>query len=200
MITHPYQKGENPLFPVFLKLNQLHLLVVGGGAVAAEKLSAVLSNSASTQITLVALDISEEVKKLTQSYPNITLKTEKFEEHHLSGVDVVIAAVNDIRIAEEIRGATRKHRILVNIADKPDLCDFYLGSVVKKGDLKIAVSTNGKSPTLAKRIKEILYESIPDEVHNLLDNLSAIRASVQGDIKEKIKVLDEATDSYRKKM
>ena len=200
MITNPYQKGENPLFPVFLKLNQLHLLVVGGGAVAAEKLSAVLSNSASTQITLVALEISEEVKKITQSYPNITLKTEKFEEQHLSGVDVVIAAVNDIRVAEEIRGAARKHRILVNIADKPDLCDFYLGSVVKKGDLKIAVSTNGKSPTLAKRIKEILYESIPDEVHNLLDNLSAIRASVQGDIKEKIKVLDEATDSYRKKM
>ena len=76
----------------------------------------------------------------------------------LDGADIVIVAVNDVATSEAIRNAAKAQGKLVNVADKPELCDFYLSSVVKKGNLKIAISTNGKSPTAAKRIKEVLQK------------------------------------------
>ncbi len=79
------------------------------------------------------------------------------------------------------------------MADTPDLCDFYLASIVKKGDLKIAISTNGKSPTMAKRIKEVLNDFFPEETQELLDNLNKIRAKFKGDFKEKVKLLNDIT-------
>ena len=65
-------------------------------------------------------------------------------------------------MSSQIRDEAKSRGKLVNVADKPELCDFYLSSVVKKGDLKIAISTNGKSPTTAKRLKEVLQEALPD--------------------------------------
>jgi len=82
---------------------------------------------------------------------------------------------------------------LVNAADKPDLCDFYLSSVVQKGDLKIAISTNGKSPTIAKRIKEVLNDSLPAEIDELLSNMQQVRNKLSGDFAEKVKQLNEIT-------
>jgi siroheme synthase-like protein len=84
-------------------------------------------------------------------------------------------------------------KLLVNVADTPELCDFYLGSIVQKGNLKIAISTNGKSPTIAKRIKEVLNETIPDEIESLLQNMQGIRNKMSGDFAEKVKQLDELT-------
>jgi siroheme synthase-like protein len=88
---------------------------------------------------------------------------------------------------------------LVNVADKPELCDFYLGSIVQKGNLKIAISTNGKSPTIAKRIKEVLNETLPEEIDNLLDNMQNIRNKIKGDFTEKVKQLNEITKKLSQK-
>ncbi|MFV0604798.1 MAG: TSUP family transporter, partial [Niabella sp.] len=82
---------------------------------------------------------------------------------------------------------------LINIADKPELCDFYLGSVVKKGQLKIAISTNGKSPTIAKRLRETFEDMIPDQMDELLENMGKIRDRLGGDFNHKVKVLNEVT-------
>jgi siroheme synthase-like protein len=81
----------------------------------------------------------------------------------------------------------------VNAADKPDLCDFYLSSVVKKGNLKIAISTNGKSPTVAKRLKEIFNNLLPEEIDEVLNNVEAIRNSLKGDFTDKVNQLNELT-------
>jgi siroheme synthase-like protein len=81
----------------------------------------------------------------------------------------------------------------VNVADTPDLCDFYLGSTVKKGDLKIGISTNGKSPTLAKRMRETFEAILPDETQSLLDNLKLIRDSLDVEFSEKVRRLNEIT-------
>src|SRR5205085_2366044 len=78
--------------------------------------------------------------------------------------------------------------------DKPELCDFYLSSVVKKGNLKIAISTNGKSPTIAKRLKEIFTDVVPDEMDRLLDNMQHIRNQLSGDFNEKVAKLNEITE------
>jgi siroheme synthase-like protein len=82
------------------------------------------------------------------------------------------------------------------VADTPDLCDFYLGSVVTKGNLKIGVSTNGKSPTISKRIREYLEEALPDDTNDLLENMSKIRERIKGDFSHKVKVLNEITTTW----
>ena len=85
------------------------------------------------------------------------------------------------------------------MADTPDLCDFYLGSVVTKGNLRIGISTNGKSPTIARRIREFFEEALPDEADALLTNMNRIRERIAGDFKEKVKTLSEITASWLEK-
>ncbi len=196
--TERNEREGNLLFPVFLKLEELKLLIVGGGNVGHEKLSAVLRNSPATQITLVSKTISEEIKELALPYPNVTLYQRPFAPEDLDGKDIVIAATNDRPLNEQIKVEAKVRKVLANVADTPDLCDFYLGSVVKKGDLKIAISTNGKSPTLAKRIREFLEASLPDTTQELLDNLTQIRSRIQGDFQAKLKALNEVTSGFLK--
>jgi hypothetical protein len=186
------QPGNN-LFPVFLKLEELSVLIVGGGNVGLEKLTAVISNSPVTRISLVAIAIKDEIKELAQSHKNISISERAFEANDLNGVDIVIIAVNDPEASMRIRNEAKQKGKLVNVADKPEMCDFYLSSIVKKGNLKIAISTNGKSPTIAKRIKEVINDSIPDEIEDLLNNMQAIRNNMDGDFAEKVRKLNELT-------
>ena len=184
---------QNKLFPIFLKLETLSLLIVGGGAVALEKLSAILKNSPATKVWLVARDVSEEIEKLAAQHPTIQIIRKEFEKSDLDGMDLVIAAVNDRELSAHICDCAHEKGKLINAADKPDLCDFYLSSIVQKGNLKIAISTNGQSPTAAKRIKEMLNEALPDELDELIQNLHLVRNKLQGDFKEKVIQLNEIT-------
>lgn len=186
-------KEVNNLFPVFLKLEQMRLLIVGGGNIGLEKLTTVLQNSPSTKIKLVGITINEEIKELAAVHKNIVLHERAFETSDLEKCDIVITALNDHAASEEICKEAKQHGKLINAADKPDLCDFYLSSVVKKGSLKIAISTNGKSPTIAKRLKEVISNMLPDEMENVLDNMQAIRNSIGGDFNEKVKQLNDLT-------
>jgi siroheme synthase-like protein len=185
--------GQNRLFPIFLKLEELCTLVVGGGNVGLEKLNAILQNSPKAHIKLVATEISDDIKKLANEYPRLTLIERPYEATDMDALDLVIVAVNDREISEQVCADAKQKGKLVNAADKPDLCDFYLSSVVKKGNLKIAISTNGKSPTIAKRIKEVLNETIPGEIDSLLDNMQNIRNKLSGDFSEKVRQLNEIT-------
>ena len=189
----------NTLFPVFLKFDHLELLIVGGGYVGWEKIGAVLRNSPDVSVTLVADFIREEILELAKKYPNVKLVHRKFEYSDLDGKDVVILATNDKELHKEIKVETRKRHLLTNVADTPDLCDFYLSSVVQKGDLKVAISTNGKSPTLAKRMREYLEEAIPDNIQEVLDNLKVYRDKLKGDFEYKVKKLNEVTSEFSKK-
>ncbi|MBL7889805.1 MAG: TSUP family transporter [Bacteroidia bacterium] len=185
--------SQNHLFPVFLKLEHLHLLIVGGGVIGLEKITAVIKNSPATRITLVARSISTEIKELVKEIPNVALIERSFEINDLDNKDLVIAATGDRAISELIRVEATKRKILINVADTPDLCDFYLGSIVQKGDLKIAISTNGKSPTLAKRLKEVFNEALPEDTQITIDSLNKFRNQLKGDFAEKVKKLNEAT-------
>ena len=190
---------QNKLFPIFLKLEELHTLLVGGGNVGLEKLSAILKNSPNAQVTVVAAFIREPVKALAQIHPNVKLIERKFRRWDLWNKDLVILATDNKNLHERIRRVTRRKRILINVADTPDLCDFYLGSVVTKGNLKIGISTNGKSPTIAKRMREYLEEVLPDDTNALLENMRAIRDKMKGDFDEKVKALNEITSSWLNK-
>jgi len=190
-----HRASQNTLFPVFLKLETLNLLIIGGGNVALEKLQAVLQNAPATRIRLVAIDIAPMVREFAASFPNIVLEQRPYLKEDIQQTDLVIAAVNDLDVAAQIREDAADCGKLINIADKPELCDFYLGSIVKKGNLKIAISTNGKSPTIAKRLKETLNEAIPEEIDEVLDNMQQLRNRLSGDLNHKVKVLNNVTRS-----
>lgn len=184
---------KNNLLPVFLKLEELNTLVIGAGAIGAEKLSALLLHSPKANIRLVAKEISEETQQIIAKNPSIEVHQTGFETKHLEGIQIVISALNDIELSKEIKVLANQKGILYNAADKPEACDFYLGSVVTKGNLKIGISTNGKSPTMAKRIKEVLNEIIPNEIDESIEQMHIIRGHLKGDFKQKIKKLNQIT-------
>lgn len=186
-------KETNNLFPVFLKLEQLRLLIVGGGNVGLEKLNAVLHNSPATVITIVALQINEAIRAIAARHGNISLTEGAYHESLLTNTDIVIVAADDKLLSQHICIDAHKRGLLVNVADTPELCDFYLGSIVHKGNLKVAVSTNGKSPTIAKRIKEALSEVLPDELDEVLDNMEVIRKKMNGNFAKKVHDLNQIT-------
>ncbi|MFN4086695.1 MAG: bifunctional precorrin-2 dehydrogenase/sirohydrochlorin ferrochelatase [Spirosomataceae bacterium] len=187
----------NTLFPLFVKLDLQHILLVGGGYVALEKLTAIFENCPETHITLVAPEIRAEIREMASQYA-ISLHEKPFDSSFLEGKNLVFVATNDKMVNLQISEECRQRKILVNVADTPLACDFYLSSIVRKGDLKIGISTNGKSPTLAKRIKELLTVVLPDTIQETLDNLVAIRETLRGDFESKVKQLNEITKVMRK--
>lgn len=185
--------NKNQLYPVFLKLHQLKLLLVGAGHVGLEKLHSLLSNSPETDITIVAPFVRKEVRELIARHPRCAIVERGFEESDLDGKDLVICATDDKPLHATIKYLANQRGILVNVADTPELCDFYLGSIVQKGQLKIAVSTNGKSPTAARRIREVLHDTLPAELDEVIENLHQVRNGLNGDFAYKVKKMNQIT-------
>jgi siroheme synthase-like protein len=183
----------NHLYPVFLKLEQLNILLVGAGNVGLEKLNSLLSNSPAAKITIIAPEIKDGVRLLAEKYSYCILEQRLFEETDLDNKDLAILATDNHQLHEHITKLARQKGVLLNVADTPELCDFYLGSIVQKGDLKIAISTNGKSPTIAKRIKEVIHETVPEEIDDVLQNMHSIRKDLNGSFDEKVKQLNDLT-------
>ena len=189
----------NNLFPIFLKLESLTTLIVGGGNVGLEKLSSILKNSPTARVLLVARTIHPEIKTLASKHPAVQLEERNFRLWDLWSADIVLLATNNRATNQQILKFAKGKGLLVNVADTPDLCDFYLGSVVTKGQLKVGISTNGKSPTIAKRFREFLEDAIPEDTDQLLDNMNGIREKVKGDLQEKVKALNEVTKDWLKR-
>lgn len=187
---------QNPLYPVFIKLHQLEMLIVGAGEVGYEKLSFILKSSPAANITVVAPWVSPKVKALlAQADYNVTIIQKEFEPSDLEGKDLAIAATDIKELNQQVQQAAKHNKVLVNVADTPALCDFYLGSIVTRGNLKVAISTNGKSPTFAKRFRQMLEATLPSDTSDLLQNLKIIRDRLTGDFKYKVKKLNAVTAS-----
>lgn len=181
---------KNNLYPIFLKLDELNALVVGGGNVGLEKVNALLFSAPEANVTIIAPAIKNELREAIKLHTTYSIIERKFEDHDLDGKDIAILATDDKELHKHIKQLARKNGILCNVADTPELCDFYLSSVVKKGNLKIAISTNGKSPTIAKRLKETFNHAIPDELDQVLDNMQGIRNKLNGNFAQKVKKLN----------
>ena len=188
---------RNELYPVFLKLHQLKLLIVGAGDVGYEKLSFILKSSPRAQVRMVAPWVAPEIEQLLAGLADhqVEITRRPFEKDDLNWPDLVIAATNIAELNREVQQAAKEKQKLVNVADTPALCDFYLGSIVTKGFLKVAVSTNGQSPTFAKRFRQLLEEVLPEDTSDLLENLKEIRDRLGGDFAHKVKELNRITAS-----
>lgn len=187
-------ENRNNLYPIFLKVHKLNVLIVGGGNVALEKLSFLLKSSPEANVKIVSLAFDDALKTLAEKHHVLLVKHE-YHSMFLSGHHIVIGATNNKLVNKEIYREAKVRNMLVNIADTPDLCDFYLGGIVTKGNVKIAISTNGKSPTMAKRLRQFFEEIIPDNIDDLVMNLNQYRKSIGGDFQNKVKTLNELTKS-----
>lgn len=184
---------QNMLYPIFLKIDQLNTLIVGGGEVALEKLTFLLKSSPGAMVTVVSPHFNPEVRALTAGYPAVRLIQRTFITDDLIGKNIALICTDNEQLNFLIKAEASSCNVLANVADTPSLCDFYLGSIVTKGNLKIAISTNGKSPTFAKRFREFLEETLPDEIPELLENLRSFRNTLTGDFKLKVKKLNDLT-------
>lgn len=164
-----------------------------------EKLSFLLKSSPKAQVTAVSKEFNEEFLKLAQDAPNVTLIEDSYHEKYLGAKHIVIAATDDKAVNKQIHDEAKERFLLVNVADTPELCDFYLGGIVTKGNVKIAISTNGKSPTTAKRHRQLLEEVIPEDINELVENINKYRETLKGDFEYKVEALNKLTEGLVEK-
>ena len=191
--------GErNELYPIFLKLHQLDVLIVGGGNVGLEKLSFMLKSSPNANVEVVATKFLPELETLAEKHPSVKLTQAKFKKKMLKKRNMVIACTDDLKVNKRVYDLSRKRYLICNIADTPDLCDYYLGGIVTKGNVKIAISTNGKSPTTAKRLREFFEEVIPEDINKMVQNLNEYRKTLKGNFEEKVQKMNEIKKKKKK--
>jgi len=188
----------NHLYPIFLKVHELNILLVGGGNVGTEKLEFLLKSSPKAQVTAVSREFSQSFIDLAGKIETVTIIEDVYHKKYLRANHMVIAATDDKAVNKQIHEDAKDLFLLVNVADTPALCDFYLGGIVTKGNLKLAISTNGKSPTAAKRIRQLLEDVIPEEIDDLLENLNVYRKTLKGDFEYKVKAMNEITETLVK--
>jgi precorrin-2 dehydrogenase / sirohydrochlorin ferrochelatase len=141
------------LFPMFLKLEGRQCLVVGAGKVGEPKIGGLLETGA--RIRVVALNASSAVREWARA-GKIELELRAFSAEDLDGAFLAIVATNSRGLNERVYHAAQRRGVLCNVVDVPDLCDFFYPAVVRRGDLQIAVSTAGQSPSLAQKIRQQL--------------------------------------------
>lgn len=163
------------LFPMFVKLADRQVLVVGGGAVGEAKIRGLLDTGA--QIRVVALQANQAVHDWADG-GIIALEERAFGPADLDGAFLVVAATSSPEVNELIFGEAQSRGILCNVVDVPELCDFFYPAVVRRGDLQIAISTAGQSPLLAQRIRKRLEQQFGPEYAEWLAHLGELRREV----------------------
>lgn len=184
---------RNNLYPIFLKASQLKILIVGGGYVALEKLGFLLKSSPDAKVSLVAPFFRPETIEFANLHHIKLIKTE-YHSRFLESQHLVIATTDDEVVNVQIYNDCKSRNILVNVADHPRFCDFYMGGIVTKGHVKLAISTNGKSPTTAKRLRQFFEDVIPESVDDLVKNLNTYRKTIKGDFQKKVSTLNRITE------
>ncbi len=183
---------KNQLYPVFLKVTALNTLIVGGGNVALEKLSFLLKSSPNARVTMISPFYREEtIAKANEG--NVRMIVGKYDASLLEGKHIVIATTDIPAVNVKVYNDCKERSILVNLADNPPYCDFYMGGIVTKGNIKIGISTNGKSPTMAKRLRQFFESVLPENIDDLAEYLNKYRDTIKGNFEEKVEKMNEFT-------
>lgn len=183
---------RNNLYPIFLKSKSLNVLIVGGGNVAEEKLTFLLKSSPDAHVTMVSPMFRDGTIDLAKK-GCVTLVKDVYKKAYIQGKHMVVATTDIPEVNVKVWSDCRAEAKLVNVADNPPYCDFYMGGIVTKGNVKVAISTNGKSPTTAKRLRQFFEDVLPENVDDLVKNLNEYRKTIKGDFEEKVEALNEFT-------
>jgi precorrin-2 dehydrogenase/sirohydrochlorin ferrochelatase len=180
-------------FPAFLKLDNVKILIVGGGNIASEKLEHLLDFT--NDITIIAPKLNDNMSKMIQDN-NLKFQKRKYESSDINGYKIIIVAVDDISLQETIFNQAKTiPNCLVNSVDSVDYCDFIFPSYIKKDDLTIAVSTSGSSPAIAKHLRRYLENLIPNSIGEFLNKMKEYRKTMPKG-KERMEFLDKKAKEY----
>jgi len=175
------------LFPMFLKLADRQCLVVGAGKVGEPKIAGLLDTGARIQV--VALEASSTVREWARA-GKIDLELRAFSPNDLAGVFLAVVATASRALNERVYREAQLRGVLCNVVDVPDLCDFFYPSVVRRGDLQIAVSTSGQSPSLAQKIRQQLERQFGPGYATWVAELGATRKLILASDLDKERKLD----------
>jgi len=166
-------------YPVFLELASRRVVVVGGGAVAVRKAQALLE--AGARLVVVAEHISDMMMAICAG-SNAEVVRSKYSKDYLVGAVLAIAATNDRRLNKQIYKDCQELEVLCNVVDEPQLCDFFVPAVVKRGRLQIAIGTEGDCPAYAGHIRKKLEKVFTDKHGEFLAELEALRERIIKDV------------------
>lgn len=179
-------------YPAMLNLKGRLVSVIGGGEVALRKVNTLLEYKA--KVRVISLEFHEGFKELNNK---IEIIKESYREELIADSFMVVAATNSSEVNANIASNCRNNKILCNVVDNMELSDFIVPSSIKRGSLIISVSTLGKSPALASKIKNELEEKYPKNYEDYIEVLGEIRTLLQKnceDIKERKKILNKVLD------
>jgi len=166
-------------YPIFLELDGRRVVLIGGGAVATRKAGALLA--AGARLVVVAEQFDEALVALCQK-GNAQLIKSSYFKNYLVGASLVIAATNDPAINEQIYEDCQDLEILCNVVDDPELCDFFVPAVVKRGDLQIAIGTEGHCPAYAGYLRKKLEQIFTEKHGQFVTELETIRKDIIEDV------------------
>ncbi|MDE1175233.1 MAG: bifunctional precorrin-2 dehydrogenase/sirohydrochlorin ferrochelatase [Edaphobacter sp.] len=163
------------LFPIFLKLTNRPCVVIGAGHLAESKIASLRAADAS--VTVIAPRANEVISELAAN-GEITLDRRPYRQGDLAGAFLVVAATDDPAVNRAVFAEATATGVLCNAVDDPPFCDFYFPSIVRRGDLQIAISTAGNSPALAQQLRKDLNEQLPLDLGEWLADLGNLRREV----------------------
>jgi len=168
-------------YPIFLELSGRRVVVIGGGAVAVRKARALLA--AGARLVVVAEHVDDVLTALCQG-TNAKLIKSKYSKDYLTGAVLAIAATNDAQQNKQIYKDCQELEVLCNVVDEPELCDFFVPAVVKRGDLQIAIGTEGYCPAYAGHLRKKLEQIFTDKHGEFLAELETLRKRIIKDVPE----------------
>jgi len=165
-----------PYYPIFIDVENRDVLIIGGGAVCARKAETMMRYGA--RVTIVAPEVIDEISGWAND-GRIKLTRKEYDEADLEGASIVIASTDDACINGRIARDCRRRKIPVNVVDVTHLCEFIVPAIVQQGSIQLAVSTGGKSPALARTLKENLQKFVGPEYAELNDLLGTLRPAAK---------------------
>lgn len=165
-----------PYYPIYLDIEGRNVVIIGGGNVCARKAETMMNYGA--RVTIVSPEVTDEIEKWAAD-GCLSIRRKKYDAADLGDANIVIASTDDQSVNEQIAADCRARRIPVNVVDVTPLCEFIVPAIIEKGSIQIAVSTGGKSPALARTLKEDLIRTIGPEYTEVNDVLGSLRDSAK---------------------
>jgi len=163
-------------YPLYLEMNRRRCLVVGGGAVAERKIASLLESGA--EVTVISPDVTVVIARWSKNH-SIQFHARRYQRGDVNGHELIFVATNDDAVNAQVHQDGKSQGIWVNAADDPEHCDFILPSVLRRGDLTVAVSSGGNSPALARTIREDLEGYFTQEYEQLAGLAAEARVELQ---------------------
>jgi siroheme synthase-like protein len=165
-----------PYYPIYLDIENRNVIIIGGGEVCARKAETMMRYGA--RVTIVSPEFTSEIEQWARD-GQLAIRRKRYETSDIEDAHIVIASTDDTSVNEQVAADSRARRIPVNVVDVTPLCEFIVPAIIEKDGIQIAISTGGKSPALARTLKEDLNRTIGPEYSEVNDLLGSLRDSAK---------------------